>query len=136
MKSVKQTIEEVFNNPTAPYRENWVLSYIEKELKRLKVPYFIDDCRNIIAGASAAKMLKKSARVALVAHTDHPGFHLTKRIKVGWSAKWFGGAPPKILNSRVAIYNPLCPDKIVIGTVKSKKLSKDRSFVIQIPNKE
>ncbi|MDZ4677080.1 MAG: hypothetical protein SGI74_06170 [Oligoflexia bacterium] len=137
IKSVERVLKEVFDNPTAPYRENWVLQYVEKELNRLKVPYFIDKWGNIIAGVSKPQTLKKSKKVALMAHTDHPGFHLIKKItKTQWRAQWFGGVPPKTHNAKVAIYNPLLPNKVFYGKILSKKFEgqKKDTFKIQLTN--
>src|SRR6185312_2350719 len=102
-KSVKKQLIEVFSNPTAPYREGWVQEYVKKELVRLRVPHFQDRWGNIFAGVSSKASLKTSQRTALVAHTDHPGFHIIKKLRPHtFAAKWFGGHPPKMKNSKVA----------------------------------
>ncbi|MBK9294059.1 MAG: hypothetical protein IPM57_06375 [Oligoflexia bacterium] len=113
MKSVETQLKDVFSNPTAPYREGWVLNYIKSELKRLKYPYFQDNWGNIIAGSSQIKTLKLSKRIALVAHTDHPGFHILKQLnKDTFLVKWHGGYPPRVKGSSLAIYNPQFKNKI------------------------
>ena len=107
MQSVEQIMKNIFSQPTAPFRENWVLNSIEMELKNLRVPFFKDHWGNIIAGVKGPKSLKNSKRVALFTHTDHPGFHIEKKLKENlYQARWFGGFPPKTFKSSMAIYNP------------------------------
>src|ERR1700683_5296103 len=122
MKSVEQILKEVFSQPTAPFRENWVLNYIENELKKLRVPYFIDRWGNIVAGVREPKVLKKSKKVVLIAHTDHPGFHIIKKMgSQRFQARWLGGCPPKIQGAAVAVYHPRFPGLKISGKIISKK---------------
>jgi endoglucanase len=122
MPPLLNIMKGVLSCPTAPFRENWVLGFVEKELTQMKVPYFRDDLGNIIAGVKNKKALKKSSRVALLAHTDHPGFHILKAAgtKV-FLAQWFGGHPPKTKNASVAIYNPKIPNQKASGKIISAK---------------
>jgi len=137
MKSVEDLTREVFSNPTAPYREHWVLECVKSELNRIKVPFFTDIWGNIIAGVRNETELRKSSRTALVAHTDHPGFHLIKKLDSSrWRAKWYGGCPPHISKARVAIHNPESPDSPIYGTIEDRKLSKEKIFVIKLSNKK
>jgi putative aminopeptidase FrvX len=135
MRTVEDVMKGVLSQPTAPYRENWVLHHIENELKKLSVPYFRDRWGNIIAGTTTPKALKSSKRVALVAHTDHPGFHLIKETRKGiWQAQWFGGVPPQTYLAKVAIYDPQKPALVAQGQIISKKFfgSKKNQFLIKI----
>lgn len=128
-------MEELFNLPTAPYRENWVLDYVKRELGRLHVPFFTDKWGNIIAGTSHSKSLKESRRIGLLAHTDHPGFHLKKKKnRETWLARWYGGCPPDIHGAAVAIHNPSKPGTTVKGRVVSKKMSgpSKKEFLIKV----
>ncbi len=136
IKSVEQIMKTIFSQPTAPFRENWVLNSIELELKSLRVPYFIDRWGNIIAGVSGPKTLKTSHRVALLAHTDHPGFHIEKKLGENlYLAQWFGGFPPKIFKAPVAIYNPQFPGERALGSIVSRKFSKKTAFQIKLKEK-
>jgi putative aminopeptidase FrvX len=135
MKTVEEVMKGVLSQPTAPYRENWVLSHIENELKKLSVPFFRDSWGNIVAGTSSPASLKKSKRVVLVAHTDHPGFHLLKEIEKNvWQAQWFGGVPPKTYLSQVAIHHPKNPGFVAKGQIISRKFfgPKKNLFLIKI----
>lgn len=134
MKSVEAVLKEVFQNPTAPYRENWVLDYVHTELKHMKVPFFYDRWGNIIAGSSNSRALKNSERVALMAHTDHPGFHVLGPPRKGIvKARWLGGCPPKIRGAKIAIHIPAVPRKIIKGKIISAKLTgKKRLFDIKL----
>jgi putative aminopeptidase FrvX len=133
MKTIENLTREVMSCPTAPYREGWVLNYIKAELARLNVPYFCDSWGNVIAGCSTKNELKKSQKIALIAHTDHPGFHLQKKIKENlWLARWYGGCPPKIRKARVLIHFPDNPRVTVKGQIENAKLNKDKTFNVKI----
>jgi putative aminopeptidase FrvX len=130
-------IKGVFSHPTAPFRENWVLNHIEIELKKLRVPFFRDKWGNIIAGARGPLDLKKSQGVVLIAHTDHPGFHILKQIKpYTYRAQWLGGYPPKTKGAKVAIYHPYFPKLKISGTIISKKFSGPKKNIFTIETKE
>ncbi|MFI5206267.1 MAG: hypothetical protein ACHQVK_04990, partial [Candidatus Paceibacterales bacterium] len=106
-KPVKKQLIEVFSNPTAPFREGWVQKYIKSELELLKVAFYQDRWGNIVAGVTGPKKLKLATGIALVAHTDHPGFQIKKKLgPTTFLAKWYGGHPPLMLNASVAIYSP------------------------------
>lgn len=115
-------VHEIFHEPTAPFFEGWVLGKIEAILIENKIPFFYDDSRNLIAGVKTKKALKK-ARVGFIAHTDHPGFHVDKKIgKNRYKALWFGGAPfKKMKGSKVAIYHPFLPGQKHTGTISEFK---------------
>jgi putative aminopeptidase FrvX len=55
----------------------------------------------------------------MLAHTDHPGFHIVKSIgKKKYSAAWFGGAPFKTMKGApVRIYNPDNIEESVQGKI-------------------
>jgi endoglucanase len=107
----KTLIQRLFAQPTAPFRENWVLNEISNILSEHRIPYFHDSVGNLIAGARTPSALGKTSRLALQAHTDHPGFHLTERLDDRrWRALWFGGAPFKTMKGcRLAVYDPARP---------------------------
>ncbi len=122
MPSTTELISRVFNRPTAPFFEGWVLEEIESILSQNRVPYFYDSSRNLIAGAANPRQLKK-ARVGFIAHTDHPGFHVQKSLgKNRYRALWYGGAPFKqMVGAKVAIYHPLQPDCKAAGIISRFK---------------
>lgn len=102
-------IERVFDQPTAPFREGFVLAEISKILTENAVPYFFDKGGNLIAGVSSAQQLKNSGfRIVLFGHSDHPGFHIHQQIsETKCSARWFGGAPfSHMMNAAVRVYDP------------------------------
>lgn len=133
MKSVKTVVQEVFSQPTAPFREQWVLNHITHQLRLLKMPFFIDQWGNIVAGARSPKAIKTSERLVLMAHTDHPGFHLEKRMaKNVWKARWLGGCPPKIKRAKLRIHIPQFPESRIRARCLTTSLSKDRKLKLQI----
>lgn len=109
-------LETLFATPAAPYRETHVLRLLEQTARDSKIPCFRDPYGNLILGAaSKTEYLKKCAQAkrasrplcAYIAHTDHPGFHLTKKIgNRSYAYEWLGGAPVAHLEgARVWIAN-------------------------------
>jgi putative aminopeptidase FrvX len=127
-------IREIFSQPTAPFREGWVLRKIESLLTESKIPYFCDRSGNIIAGAASAKKARL-AKIAFLAHTDHPGFHVVKQSKRRVDALWLGGAPFKTMKgSRVRLFDPARPEFEATGrlTYVSPILNHHEGIVIKI----
>ncbi|MBI3547047.1 MAG: hypothetical protein HY081_10755 [Gammaproteobacteria bacterium] len=98
-------LTELLTQPTAPFREQAVMTLVASVLKQNGVAFFHDPIGNMIVGcASAAEYLylvrQKIAEPlrVFIAHTDHPGFHGLRwlsdsRLKI----KWHGGSPTKHL---------------------------------------
>lgn len=105
--NTQNLVEALFSQPTAPFREGFVLQKIEQILRQKKIPYFYDGSQNLIAGCKNAKELKQ-AHVALLAHTDHPGFHVVKQTSpTKFKAHWLGGAPFSMMKgSKIRVYSP------------------------------
>ena len=109
MKIDRKFLFELLSQPTAPYRESFVMQVIEEQLRRHRVPFFKDPVGNRIVGVSNRK--EYLARVGgnrkvpvkiFMAHTDHPGFHGMKwerKTRNGHiatnllSIHWHGGSP-------------------------------------------
>lgn len=120
-----ELIKQIFAQPTAPFFEGFVLKKIETILQKHKIPFFYDTSGNLIAGVPNVKKLK-SVRLCYMAHTDHPGFHIAKKLEEKkYEALWYGGAPfNTINNSKVAIYHPLIPDFKAKGKITRFKIQK------------
>lgn len=102
-----ELIEKIFSQPTAPFRERFVLESIENIAIKYKIPYFKDRAGNLIVGAKNAHVLSRDARMLLFAHTDHPGFHVVSQKGLKVMAKWYGGAPfNTMVGAKVRIYDP------------------------------
>ncbi len=98
-------LTELLKQPTAPFREERVITAVERILTGARVPFFRDPIGNMIIGcASRAQyhrlVREKSAKPLriFIAHMDHPGFHGVRwlsrtRLKV----KWHGGSPVRHL---------------------------------------
>jgi endoglucanase len=118
VNSLEKLTHSIFSQPTAPYKEGWVLTRIKKELTKRKISYFEDNVGNIVAGIKSKKQLKKSSYISLMAHTDHPGFHVIKKINSKLLlAQWHGGHPPKMNGAKVRLHNPHLPEKSFTGKV-------------------
>lgn len=113
--------ERLFNQPTAPFRESFVLAEIKSILEENKIPYFEDSVGQIIAGVTSPKKLKAKDHVAFFAHTDHPGFIIDEKIsKTKYKATWYGGAPFSTMEGKlVRIFSDVTADKYYKGTIRN-----------------
>ena len=103
-------LTELLEQPTAPFREEHIVTMVRHVLERAHVPFFCDPVGNIIIGCGSRAEYRRLIRAkskeplrVFMAHMDHPGFHGARwvsnaRLKV----KWHGGSPAKHLaGSRV-----------------------------------
>ncbi|MBY0472031.1 hypothetical protein K2X30_12770 [bacterium] len=101
MLSRESTLFDILSQPTAPFRESYVISTFQKLFDAEKVPYFLDPIGNIVVGVKSKAEYLKLVRAKeaeplrfFIAHTDHPGFH-----GVNWKSpteleiQWHGGSP-------------------------------------------
>lgn len=101
--------------PTAPFRENVVLQFCVNRLQETKTPFYFDSFGNLVVGAknetSLKQVLAKSKHPVplFIAHSDHPGFHITGELgKNKYEWKWFGGsATQKIKGAKVYLADSL-----------------------------
>lgn len=100
----------LLQQPTAPFREEHVVTAVQQRLEQARVPFFRDPVGNIVIGCYSRtdyrRLVRESSREPLrlfIAHMDHPGFHGVRwmsstRLKI----KWHGGSPVRHLaGSRV-----------------------------------
>ncbi|MDZ4661897.1 MAG: hypothetical protein SGJ18_09810 [Pseudomonadota bacterium] len=108
--NTSKLIAAIFSQSTAPFREGYVLCKISEILTANQIPYFKDSVGNIIAGVKTPKELKHK-KIGFLAHTDHPGFHITRRLSQrDYEAVWYGGAPfDKMKGAKLRIYDPVNP---------------------------
>jgi len=100
-------LKAILSQPTAPFRERYVMSTVEQILNDSKVPFFYDEHGNMLIGVESEVAMKKVLAMKtnvpfrlLMAHTDHPGFHGVRWLDDATLAiKWFGGSPKKHLNN-------------------------------------
>ena len=96
-------LERILVLPTAPFHENFVISFICEELRALGFDFRRDSYGNIVAGCGRGE-----DGLAWVAHMDHPGFAITEVRGKRTEAAWFGGVALKYFShARVVIYDPL-----------------------------
>lgn len=119
-QTTRQLTERIFNQPTAPFREYFVLNEIKSILEENKIPYFEDSVGQIIAGVENKQKLKAKTHIAFFAHTDHPGFIIHKKIsKIRYSATWYGGAPFNQMEGKtVRIFSGESSTKYLKGTIR------------------
>ncbi|MFZ9595332.1 MAG: hypothetical protein ACO3A2_04570 [Bdellovibrionia bacterium] len=106
---------DLLSQPTAPFQEGHVISFLTQLLNDHGVPFFLDPWGNLILGVSSRaeyfRLIKTRDLPPLpffIAHMDHPGFHGTR-----WSrsntleVQWLGGSPTEHLeNARVWLRGP------------------------------
>ncbi|MES2965582.1 MAG: hypothetical protein V4760_17000 [Bdellovibrionota bacterium] len=116
----RDLLEKILKSPTAPFREDRVRAAIESELDAHGIPYVRDAGGNLIAGTNRPESLSKGFHIALLAHMDHPGFHLGEPLGRGlWRCYWYGGAPFEAMKgARVRLHDPAQPQKTAIGTIR------------------
>jgi len=115
--------------PTAPFREGFVRAEIARILDEFSIPYFTDRCGNLLGGASSFTDLGKGFRIGLMAHMDHPGFHLDaptlskdgldqKQCQTQWQCRWYGGAPWTSMQGKaVRVFDPADKARSIKGII-------------------
>ncbi|MBI3777671.1 MAG: hypothetical protein HY274_01955 [Gammaproteobacteria bacterium] len=101
---------ELLKQPTAPFREEHVITMARDLLDRAHVPHFQDSVGNIVVGCGSLADYRRRLRErsdeplrVFIAHMDHPGFHGVRwlsptRLRI----KWHGGSPVRrLVGSRV-----------------------------------
>ena len=91
-----------------------------RELDQHQIPSFIDASGNLIAGTSRPQDLKNDFHIALLAHMDHPGFHLGEHLgRNRFRCYWYGGAPfQAITGARVRLFNAADDSQSVSGVIR------------------
>ncbi len=101
----QKLLQKILSQPTAPFREGYVISEISRTLKESQVPHFLDPIGNLVVGVDSRKAyLEKISHQNLeplrffIAHLDHPGFHGTQWLSRNrLQVKWLGGSPTQHL---------------------------------------
>jgi endoglucanase len=109
MTSVQQArLFSLLSQPTAPFCEQHVMREVERQLAHSRIPHFSDPHGNIVLGVASPAAYRsllnqkgdEPVRI-FIAHMDHPGFHVTKKLsQTRFAVKWFGGTPCKHVNGR------------------------------------
>lgn len=119
---LERTIHEILSQPTAPFRESWVLQACRAYCLRNKLSFFEDSFGNLWVGPSSQAQAKKS-KLVFVAHLDHPGIVLKKFFKRGKKlfaeGTWLGGGPLDIRNQDVLLFSHSDACAVVNGRVVS-----------------
>lgn len=98
-------LQTILSQPTAPFRESFVIRAVSAFLTQNQIPFFTDPVGNLVLGVSSAEayleMVNRPSShpvCVYIAHMDHPGFHGEKWIEDDVLAvKWYGGSPKKHL---------------------------------------
>ncbi|MBT9613493.1 MAG: hypothetical protein IV108_09550 [Burkholderiales bacterium] len=104
----------LLSQPTAPFREIYVIKWVTEMLDQHAIPYFTDPIGNIVVGAKSQtdyqRLLREQSEEPVrvfIAHMDHPGFHGVRWVQPNvLRIRWHGGSPTKLLRgSRVWLSN-------------------------------
>lgn len=119
--NTRDLLTRICSQPTAPFRENWVAAELIQILEEEKIPYFQDAAGNLIAGAAKPIDLERGFGIGLMAHMDHPGFHVDGpegKNPNRYLATFWGGAPfDGMIGEKVRIYSPHERDWSRTGTI-------------------
>lgn len=126
-RTTRDLLEKILSEPTAPFRETCVRAAIERELDSHGIPYVRDAGGNLIAGTNRPESLAKGFHIALLAHMDHPGFHLGESLGRGlWRCYWYGGAPFGVMaGAKVRLQDPQRPGKTAVGVIRKMEYVDD-----------
>jgi putative aminopeptidase FrvX len=131
-QGLEQFLMALLSQPTAPFREQRVITLVTGLLDKAGAPFFQDTLGNVVVGASSRtdylRLLrepKKEPVRVFIAHMDHPGFHGVRWIKPDvLRVQWHGGSPTRHLQGS-SVW--LADDKGFEGdgVLRSAKLRKD-----------
>lgn len=74
--TTERLIERLFSQPTAPFREQFVLGEAQAIAHEASLPFCRDRFGNLIIGVKKLSDLARGQHLLLFAHTDHPDFFL------------------------------------------------------------
>jgi putative aminopeptidase FrvX len=81
--------------PTAPFREHFIVEYVEQFCLERKISLKKDSFGNLIATSGHPTKKASSIELAFVAHMDHPGFVAEKNSRANkCTALFYGGWDP------------------------------------------
>lgn len=137
--TTSKLIDLIFAEPTAPFREAFVSGKIQEILSQHGIPYFLDPYGNIVAGMKDKSEFMENARVGLLAHMDHPGFHVKRKVrKRVFECQWYGGAPfAQMRGARIRVYDEKNSFMSERGVIKNfpKEVSHREGIAFQIETK-
>ena len=86
---LRELLEPLLRLPTAPFHEDAVVGFVMDTLAQRGLQLTSDSYGNIIARRLSTG--HTTARLAFMAHMDHPGFEVVAHNERGVSAAWYGG---------------------------------------------
>lgn len=134
-------LQRLLSQPTAPFREGFVTFEIKRILDENEIPYFQDNSGNLIAGADSFKELTQGFRIGLIAHMDHPGFHVDRPAKRGnprlFEATFWGGGPfDGMQDAPICVYDPNDRLSVIKGRIlevrEPQKKTEGRKLILDL----
>ena len=109
-KNHYELLTALLSQPTAPFRECYVIDAVAEILAKHAVPFFIDPVGNIVVGVNSRMAYQRLLNArdnepvrVFIAHMDHPGFHGARWLSASvLRVRWHGGSPTRLVtNSKV-----------------------------------
>lgn len=128
----KRLLAHLLSQPTAPFREQYVIALAKQVLAEAGVPHFTDPIGNIVVGARTKtdylRLLREPSDEPVrvfIAHMDHPGFHGLRWVKPNvLRVQWHGGSPTRHLQgANVWLASDAGFD--AVGQMRNAKLRKE-----------
>lgn len=106
MKQYKELLSGLLEQPTAPFQEQAVISWIQEWAARQKLPFRQDTAGNVLVEYRKGRS-KSLPHWVLAAHMDHPGFQTVSQDGRTVEAVFFGGvAQSYFKGAKVALHRP------------------------------
>lgn len=126
-----EVLSELLSQPTAPFYEDRVRSYIERAAARLRLQARRDRYGNVLVEYRRGRGRQM---IAFTAHMDHPGLEVVAGGQKDCLALWHGAVPPHPLaGARVAIHHGLDGPTVkgtIVGPVERSDVKNARPFPI------
>jgi putative aminopeptidase FrvX len=129
-KGMLAILLELLQQPTAPFREQHVIEFATRILRRHRVPHFIDPIGNVVVGCASRREYAQRLNARspepvrlYIAHMDHPGFHGVRWLSpTRLQVRWYGGAPTKYLVG-APVWIAGGDDKVYHGHMRAARLT-------------
>jgi putative aminopeptidase FrvX len=102
--------------PTAPFREHFIVEFIEQFCLERKISLKKDTFGNLIATSGSSTKSSSATKLAFIAHMDHPGFIIEKNSSANkCTALFYGGWDPT--EFKAAPIRFYCDKDLSVGAV-------------------
>ncbi len=112
-----QLLRSVLSLPTAPFHEHHVAAFVRQFANERKLPVTADEFGNLIV---RYKRGSKTKPIALVAHTDHPGFEVSEVNGSEITLRSFGDTRgERAVGTHVRFFSDADPAPRCVGVIRA-----------------